>query len=76
MLYKKIKKRIIQFGAGNIGRSFIGQLFSRSGYEVVFVDINKKLNNKIKRAFYAALDFKAKDEKGEMYPSDKIFFFS
>jgi len=30
--------------------------------------------NKIKRAFYAALDFKAKDEKGEMYPSDKIFF--
>lgn len=52
MLYKKIKKRIIQFGAGNIGRSFIGQLFSRSGYEVVFVDINKKLNNKIKRVFY------------------------
>jgi mannitol-1-phosphate/altronate dehydrogenase len=32
MLYKKIKKRIIQFVAGNIGRSFIGQLFSRSGY--------------------------------------------
>jgi len=34
---------MIQFGAGNIGRSFIGQLFSRSGYEVVFVDINKEL---------------------------------
>jgi mannitol-1-phosphate 5-dehydrogenase len=31
------------FGAGKIGRSFIGQLFSRSGFEVVFVDINKKL---------------------------------
>ena len=30
--------------------------------------------NKIKRAFYAALDFKAKDEKGGMYPSDKVFF--
>ncbi|MBA7563374.1 Mannitol-1-phosphate 5-dehydrogenase [subsurface metagenome] len=52
MLDKEIKKKMIQFGAGNIGRSFIGQLFSRSGYEVVFVDINKKLNNKIKRAFY------------------------
>ncbi len=34
---------MVQFGAGNIGRSFIGQLFSRSGYEVVFVDINKEL---------------------------------
>jgi len=43
MAYKKIKKKMVQFGAGNIGRSFIGQLFSRSGYEVVFVDINKEL---------------------------------
>lgn len=29
------------FGAGKIGRSFIGQLFSLGGYEVVFIDINK-----------------------------------
>jgi len=33
-------KKILIFGAGNIGRSFIGQIFSRSGYEVVFVDID------------------------------------
>ncbi|MCJ7471584.1 MAG: mannitol-1-phosphate 5-dehydrogenase [Actinobacteria bacterium] len=33
------QKKLVLFGAGNIGRSFIGQLFSRSGYEVVFVDI-------------------------------------
>ncbi|MCK5568016.1 MAG: mannitol-1-phosphate 5-dehydrogenase [Actinomycetia bacterium] len=32
-------KKLVLFGAGNIGRSFIGQLFSRSGYEVVFIDI-------------------------------------
>ena len=53
MLYKKIKKKMVQFGAGNIGRSFIGQLFSRSGYEVVFVDINKELTRKLneKRAY-------------------------
>ncbi len=31
--------KLVQFGAGNIGRSFIAQLFSRAGYEVVFVDV-------------------------------------
>lgn len=34
-------KKLLLFGAGKIGRSFIGQLFSRSGYEVVFVDISE-----------------------------------
>lgn len=37
------KKKIVIFGAGKIGRSFIGQVFNLSGYEVVFVDINKQL---------------------------------
>jgi mannitol-1-phosphate 5-dehydrogenase len=36
-------KRIVIFGAGKIGRSFIGQLFSRGGYELVFVDVDKEL---------------------------------
>lgn len=31
---------ILIFGAGKIGRSFIGQLFSRSGYEVVFAEVD------------------------------------
>lgn len=31
------------YGAGNIGRGFIGQLFSNSGYSVGFVDINKEV---------------------------------
>jgi mannitol-1-phosphate 5-dehydrogenase len=34
---------LVQFGAGNIGRSFIAQLFSRGGYEVVFVDVVDEL---------------------------------
>lgn len=38
-------KKIVVFGAGNIGRSLIGQLFSRSGYEVVFIDIDDKIVN-------------------------------
>ena len=37
------EKKIVVFGAGKIGRAFIGQVFNLSGYEVVFVDINKAL---------------------------------
>ncbi len=33
----------MQFGAGNIGRGFMGQLFFEAGYETVFVDNNKEL---------------------------------
>ncbi|MFA4029558.1 MAG: hypothetical protein GDYSWBUE_000650 [Candidatus Fervidibacterota bacterium] len=35
--------KLLQFGAGNIGRGFIGQIFAHAGYEVVFVDINGEL---------------------------------
>ncbi len=36
-------RKAIQFGAGNIGRGFLGQLFSESGFEVVFVDVMPEL---------------------------------
>ncbi len=45
--YRNNGKKIVIFGAGKIGRSFIGQLFSISGYEVVFVDINRKLTDEL-----------------------------
>jgi mannitol-1-phosphate 5-dehydrogenase len=35
-------RKIVIFGAGKIGRSFIGQLFGCSGYKVVFVDVDQK----------------------------------
>jgi mannitol-1-phosphate 5-dehydrogenase len=38
-------KKILLFGAGKIGRSFIGQLFSLGGYEVTFVDVNRDIIN-------------------------------
>jgi mannitol-1-phosphate 5-dehydrogenase len=34
--------KAVMYGAGNIGRGFIGMLFSQSGYETVFIDINKE----------------------------------
>ena len=36
-------KQAIIFGAGNIGRGFIGQLYSESDYEVTFVDVDRPL---------------------------------
>lgn len=42
-------KKAIQFGAGNIGRGFIGYLLSKSGYHVVFADINKELMETINK---------------------------
>jgi mannitol-1-phosphate 5-dehydrogenase len=36
-------KQAVMFGAGNVGRGFIGQLFSESGYAVTFVDVDDVL---------------------------------
>lgn len=40
-------KKAVQFGGGNIGRGFTGQLFSEAGFEVVFVDVVQSLVDEI-----------------------------
>lgn len=37
------KPSAVVFGAGSVGRGFLGQLFTESGYEVVFIDIDEPL---------------------------------
>jgi mannitol-1-phosphate 5-dehydrogenase len=34
-----VQRTVVQFGAGNIGRGFMGQIYTEAGYEVVFVDV-------------------------------------
>lgn len=41
--------KAIMYGGGNIGRGFIGALFSNSGYEVVFVDVVDDVINTLNR---------------------------
>lgn len=36
-------KKAIMYGAGSIGRGFIGALLTKVGYEVVFVDVNDQV---------------------------------
>lgn len=43
-------KKMVVFGAGRIGRSFIGQLFSAAGYEIVFIDADRQLTDNINRS--------------------------
>jgi mannitol-1-phosphate 5-dehydrogenase len=44
--------KIVVFGAGKIGRSFIGALFARAGWDVVFIDIVQQIVEQLKEARY------------------------
>lgn len=38
----------VHFGAGNIGRGFIGQVLNQAGYQLIFLDVNQKLVEDLK----------------------------
>ncbi|MEY4989242.1 MAG: hypothetical protein RI933_875 [Actinomycetota bacterium] len=39
----------VHFGAGNIGRGFIGALLHQAGYEVVFLDVNQEVVDQLNK---------------------------
>lgn len=41
--------RALHFGAGNIGKGFIGYLLNKSGFDICFVDVNQSAIDKINR---------------------------
>ncbi len=58
-----MSKKLLQYGAGNIGRSLVGQLFSKAGYEVVFVDVDENIINALNRERRYLVE--VKDERPE-----------
>ncbi len=48
--------RAVMYGAGNIGRGFIGLLLSQSGYTVSFVDVNDTVINAMNEAHRYPVD--------------------
>ena len=54
----------VHFGAGNIGRGFIGNLLYHSGYETCFVDVNSEIVNLLneKQAYRVVLAEPSQEE--------------
>lgn len=56
-------KKIVVFGAGNIGRSLVGQLFSKAGYEVVFVDVDNEIIHALNKQKTYTIEVKDKNSE-------------
>ncbi|WP_419876196.1 mannitol-1-phosphate 5-dehydrogenase [Candidatus Pristimantibacillus sp. PTI5] len=62
--------KAVHFGAGNIGRGFIGALLHDAGYEICFVDVNDKLVSELKEK--GQYSVKLANEQADTYLIDHI----
>lgn len=42
-------KTVVQFGAGNIGRGFLGQLYSQSSWKTIYIDVVPEVVDKLQK---------------------------
>ncbi len=62
--------RAVHFGAGNIGRGFIGQLLHESGYDITFVDVRDDVVDALKTE--GRYEVILADEGEEHIPVDRV----
>jgi|LSQX01.1.fsa_nt_gb mannitol-1-phosphate 5-dehydrogenase len=55
--------KFLQIGAGNIGRSLCGSIFSALGYEIVFVDVDQKLVDRFNEKGFYEIEIHDKEPK-------------
>jgi len=67
-------KSILIFGAGKIGRSFIGQLFGIAGYDVIFVDVDLEMVNELNQRKSYPVVIKGEIEKTILVPNVRAVY--
>lgn len=59
-------KTAVHFGAGNIGRGFIGLCLAKSDYKVIFVDVNKEIISQLNSRNGYMVDFVGENPSSEV----------
>ena len=65
------KKQAIIWGAGKIGRGFLGEIFQDAGYHLTFVEYDMRLVEALRQAGY---DGTATIELVSMYTDDPTYY--
>ncbi|MBC7320663.1 mannitol-1-phosphate 5-dehydrogenase [bacterium] len=64
---------IVQFGAGNVGRGHIGHIFSKSGYKVIFADIDEQLISLLREKKYYIVRLIGESTREEIVKDFEIY---